>query len=308
MELFLASASVAAAVFVLIILILQYTAKNRLLFQQRIKAFSLQEKAENVIQEELSIPLRERMTRPLGRVVKALPKRALSAVTLEGLTRKLMLAGNPGNLSAAEFAALRFCLMLLFPVIVFLAALFSGIPLLKMSIFLLSAGTLGYFIPDLFLRFKRVSRQDEIKKELPDVLDLLTVSVEAGLGFDAAIAKVVEKMEGAFPRELGRVLQEIKMGKPRRQALKDLGCRVGVDEVNNFVSAVIQADQLGVSMGNVMRLQSRESREKRRRDAQERAMKAPVKMVVPLVLFIFPTIFIVLMGPAVLQILDSFIK
>lgn len=308
MELLMVTSLVSASVFVLVLLVIQVMAQNRLLFQQRVKTFSLQEKVENVIQEELSVPLRQRITSPLSRIVKALPDRALSAVTLEGLTRKLMLAGYPGNLSAAEFIALRYSLLVIFPITSFMISLFSGIRPVKMGLILLAAGLLGYFIPDIFLKIKYISRQDEIRRQLPDVLDLLTVSVEAGLGFDAAIAKVVEKMDGALPKELGRLLQEIKMGKPRREALKDLNDRIGVDGVNNFVSAVIQADHLGVSMGNVLRIQSKDSREKRRQQAQEKAMKAPVKMVLPLVFFIFPTIFIVLLGPAIIQLWDHFIK
>ena len=249
---------------------------------------------ENAIQEELSVP-QERLTRP-RRVVRALPERALPAITLEGLSTKLMLAGYPGNLSAAEFVALRYSLMLLLPGIMFVVILFSGYSLLHAGMLIFFSGFLGYFIPDLFLKIKRTSRQEEIRRQLPDVLDLLTVSVEAGLGFDAAVSKVVEKMDGALPRELGRLLQEIKMGKPRRESLKDLRDRIAVEDVSNFISAVLQADHLGVGIGNVLRLQASDSREKRRQEAQEKAQKAPVKMVLPLVLFIFPAIFIVLLG------------
>ena len=263
---------------------------------------------ENAIQEELSVPLSERLTRPLRRVVRALPERALPAITLEGLSTKLMLAGYPGNLSAAEFVALRYSLMLLLPGIMFVVILFSGYSLLHAGMLIFFSGFLGYFIPDLFLKIKRTSRQEEIRRQLPDVLDLLTVSVEAGLGFDAAVSKVVEKMDGALPRELGRLLQEIKMGKPRRESLKDLRDRIAVEDVSNFISAVLQADHLGVGIGNVLRLQANDSREKRRQEAQEKAQKAPVKMVLPLVLFIFPAIFIVLLGPALLNIIDTFSK
>ena len=308
MELWIISGLVFIAVLMLFMLVISQAAHSRLTLQQRIKTYSLHKKAENVIEEELSVPLRDRLTRPLSRVAKALPKRALPAVTLEGLSTKLMLAGYPGNLSAAEFIALRYSLMLVVPGIVLLISLFSGSRLLETGMLLLIAGVVGYLIPDIFLKLKRISKQNEIRRQLPDVLDLLTVSVEAGLGFDAAISRVVDKMEGAFPRELGRLLQEIKMGKPRREALKDLNERIAVENVSFFVTAVLQADQLGVSLGNVLRLQSRDSREKRRRAAQEEAMKAPVKMIVPWVLFIFPAIFIVLLGPALINIMDAFAK
>lgn len=295
-------------VFVVLLIVLQYFAANRIMLQQRVAAFSLEQKIESAIQEELSIPLGERLTKPLHKIAKALPAKAMPAVTLDGLTNKLMLAGYPGNLSAAEFIALRYSLMVVFPLVVVVAGSISGTSFTPLMLSLIIACLLGYVAPDFFLKIKRSQRQNEIGKELPDVLDLLTVSVEAGLGFDAAIAKVVEKMKGEFPKELGRLLQEIKMGKPRREALRDLGSRVDVDSVNSFISAVVQADQLGVSMGNVLRIQSKDIREKRRQEAQEQAQKAPIKIIFPIAFFIFPALFIVILGPAMINILDAFAK
>jgi len=161
-------------------------------------------------------------------------------------------------------------------------------------------------LPSYFLKTRAAQRAEEIQDNLPDVLDLLTVSVEAGLGFDAALVKVVEKIRGVVSQEFGRVLQEIKMGKPRRDALRDLGGRSGTDDMVSFVGSIIQADQLGVSIGNVLRLQSEQMRQKRRQRAEEKALKAPVKMLIPLILFIFPTIFIVVLGPAALEIMNVF--
>jgi len=305
MQLIIISFLIVFAVFSLLMLVINGLSHTRLTLEQRINSYILQQKPENVIEEELSVPLQERLTRPLRRLSRALPERALNAVTLEGLSTKLMLAGYPGNLSASEFIALRYSLMVVLPVIVLVVSLFSGITIVNTTMLLVFAGVLGYFTPDILLRFKRISRQEEIRKQLPDVLDLLTVSVEAGLGFDASVSKVVEQMEGPLPQELRRYLQETKMGKPRREALKDLNDRVGVENVSSFITAVLQADQLGVAIGKVLRLQARDSREKRRRQAQEQAMKAPVKMIFPLVLFIFPAIFIVLLGPAVIKIIDT---
>ena len=306
MELIITSVLVFLAVLVYALMAVHYLVANRILFRQRVKAYSPKMKIESAIQEELSMPLRERLTRPLQGIAKALPAKALSAVTIDGLTTKLMLAGYPGNLTAAEFIALRYSLAVLFPLVVIVGGVISGTSLARLALTLVLAGLVGYLSPDVFLKIKRSGRQMEIRRQLPDVLDLLTVSVEAGLGFDAAIAKVVEKMEGPFPQELGRLLQEIKMGKPRREALKDLQDRIDVDSVNSFVSAVIQADQLGVSMGNVLRIQSKDIREKRRQEAQEQAQKAPIKIIFPVVLFIFPALFIVILGPAVLNFMDSF--
>ena len=143
-------------------------------------------------------------------------------------------------------------------------------------------------------------------KSLPDVLDLISVSVEAGLSFDAALQKVVEKTSGPLTQEFEKTLQEINMGKPRREALRDMADRINVNDITVFLSAVIQADQLGVSISNVLSIQSKQVRENRRMRAEEAAQKAPVKILIPLVVFIFPTLLIVLLGPAVLQILDNF--
>lgn len=162
----------------------------------------------------------------------------------------------------------------------------------------------GCFLPDYWLKTKIKKRKDEIERSLPDVLDLVMVSVEAGLGFDAALLKVVEKQKGVLAEEFSKVLQEIKMGRPRRDALKDLAKRNNVEDLSNVIASLVQADQLGISMGGVLRNQSRQLRQKRRQRAEEQAQKAPVKIIIPLVLFIFPCIFIVTLGPAIIRIMD----
>lgn len=163
---------------------------------------------------------------------------------------------------------------------------------------------MGMFIPYLFLEKKISDRRNILRRELPDVLDLLTVSVEAGLGFDSALVKLSEKMKGPMVDEFTRMLQEIRIGVARRDALRSLAARCNVQDISLFTSALIQADQLGVSVSNVLRVQSLDMREKRKQRAEEQAMKAPIKMVFPLVFFIFPTLFIVLLGPALLQIIN----
>jgi tight adherence protein C len=170
---------------------------------------------------------------------------------------------------------------------------------------LLGFAFLGYYLPKVYLKQRRVNRMKVLEKELPEVLDLLTVCVEAGLGFDAALSKVVEKSQSNLAKEFRRVLQEIKIGKPRREALRNMANREQVDDLSNFIGAVIQADQLGVSMANMLRLQAQVMRQKRRQKVEEEAMKAPVKMLLPLVFFIFPCIFIVVLGPALIQFLTQ---
>ena len=163
----------------------------------------------------------------------------------------------------------------------------------------------GYLFPDSWLKAKVRHRLTEIQDTLPDVLDLLTVSVEAGLGFDAALLKVSEKQKRVLGQEFLRVLQEIKMGRPRRDALRDMSKRFEVDDLRSFISSLVQADQLGISIGGVLRNQSIQIRQKRRQRSEEKAQKAPIKMMLPLVFFIFPCIFIVVLGPIILQLMDS---
>jgi len=308
MELYMISGLVFVSVYTVLMLLAKTVGQNKLIIRQRLRQYSKQETVENAVQEELNRPLRERIFKPMLKNFSLLIEKFLPHRSRENLKNKLLLAGSPGNLSPNEFAAIRYAMILIFAfAAVGLSAYFNW-EMVQSSFLFLLGGTAGYAIPELYLLKKRQRRESEIQKTLPDVLDLLTVSVEAGLGFDAALAKVVEKMDGILSDEFSRVLQEIKMGKPRKEALRDLNRRTAVEELSNFISSIIQADQLGVSIGGVLRLQAKETRQKRRQLAEERAMKAPVKMVIPLVLFIFPSVFIVILGPALLQIFDVLMK
>jgi tight adherence protein C len=162
----------------------------------------------------------------------------------------------------------------------------------------------GLLAPNYWLKSRIKQRQEEIVRTLPDILDLIMVSVEAGLGFDAAIMKVVEKQKGALATEFSTVLQEIKIGKPRRDALRDMARRNNIEDLSNVIAALVQADQLGISIGGVLRNQAKQVRQKRRQRAQEQAQKAPVKIMIPLVFFIFTSVFIVILGPAMITILE----
>ena len=165
---------------------------------------------------------------------------------------------------------------------------------------------LGGFLPEFWLSTRITRRKKLIEKALPDVLDLLSVSVEAGLGFDGAVAKVSEKFSDPIAGEFRVFLKEVKVGKPRADALRALGERTGLPDMQTFIAAIVQADQLGVSISKVLRVQSDQMREKRRQRSEEQAMKMPIKMLFPLMFFIFPTIFIVILGPAVIQLGKAF--
>jgi len=164
---------------------------------------------------------------------------------------------------------------------------------------------IGFMFPDLWLTSRIKARQKSVFRALPDALDLLTICVEAGLGFDAAMAQVNMKWEDELALEFGRVLQEIRLGKLRREALRDMSDRLGVSELTSFVAAVIQSEQLGVSMAKVLRIQSDQMRVRRRQMAEEEAHRAPIKMIFPIGLLIFPSILMVLLGPAALLLFRS---
>lgn len=163
----------------------------------------------------------------------------------------------------------------------------------------------GFFMPQLLLQSRINSRQDEIRKAMPDALDLLTICVQAGLGFDAAMNKVAEKWDDELADEFDKVLREIRLGKVRREALRNMSDRIGISEMTSFVAAIIQSEQLGVSMAKVLRIQSDQMRTRRRQIAEEKAQQAPVKMLFPMALLIFPSLLIILLGPAGLQLKNS---
>jgi tight adherence protein C len=166
-------------------------------------------------------------------------------------------------------------------------------------------GVMGLYGPVYWLRTKVMQRRTEIQKALPDAMDLLTIAVEAGLGFDAAMARVTDKFRNALADEFAQVLQETRLGRPRLEALDDMGRRTGVEDLHNFVQAVIQSEQMGVGVAKILRLQSDEMRRKRRQRAQEKAAQASLKMMLPMVGCIFPTIWIVLIGPAILIVMKA---
>ena len=214
------------------------------------------------------------------------------------LRRQLLLAGEPGKLKPQEFIMLKLVISALTCIIGFILP----IPLSQVALLL----AFSWLVPDLYLQQRIRKRQQDITLAIPDILDLLTVSVEAGLGFDAAVARVVDKAEGPLAEELGRMLYEMRIGRPRRDALRDLSERTGVGYLQNFAAAVIQADQLGVSISKVLRIQSQDIRRQRRQKAEEEAMKAPIKMLLPLVGLVFPSLFIILLGPSILHFMSAF--
>jgi len=254
---------------------------------------------------ELSRPFSERILFPMIRGSSAFVSRFTPQRSIENTQHKLELAGNPNNWSAAEFLGIRGLAALLLAALTFVLLMLTGAGVTRQLLFSGAMGLLGFFLPVVWLGRRISSRQDEIVKTLPDALDLLTISVEAGLPFDGAMQRVAEKWDNELSKGFQRLLTEMQMGKSRRDALRDMSNRMDVPDVTSFVAALIQADQLGISIAKVLRIQAEQMRIKRRQRAEEKAQQAPIKMLIPMTFLIFPTILIIIMGPALLVLKES---
>jgi tight adherence protein C len=244
--------------------------------------------------------------RAMGPAVTSLARvvlRVSPKSTVESINLKLLGAGLGRSFSPTAFLATKGILAMMGLLLGLMAGSGSGS---KGVLIAFGLGVMGLMLPDTVLTFKGRSRRDRIQAELPDALDLLAVSVEAGLGFDGAITKLTEHMDGPLAEEFALSLGEMRIGESRSEALKKMSERVGSPAMAAFTRAVIQADQLGISLGRILRLQAAEARNRRQAAAEERAMKAPIKMLFPTVLFIFPAMFIVILGPAFMNLSKLF--
>ncbi len=257
---------------------------------------------------ELQQPFMERVVIPIIKRVGEISTRFTPQQLLQETTLKIELAGNPGRIDAATFLATRFVGAALFGGGLLLISFLSATPwpLGRVTMVVGIFTALGFFFPQLWLQGRINSRQGEVRKAMPDALDLLTICVEAGLGFDAAMSKVSQKWENELSIMFGRCIREVQLGKPQREALRDMSARIGLPELTSFTAAVIQSQILGVSLAKVLRIQSDQMRMKRRQFAEELAHKAPVKMIIPMALLTFPSIMIILMAPAAFQIAGAF--
>lgn len=275
--------------------------------QARLAEFIQRGDVTSLEEIELSQPFSERVIVPIVRKFGEFSARFTPQKAIQDTARKMELAGNPWPIDAATFLALRFVLSLVLGGLMLVIVIFFPFTEDTTNNFLTVFGGffLGFYYPHLVLTRKITERQAEIRKAMPDALDLLTICVEAGLGFEAAMSKVAEKWDNQLALAFQRTLKEIQLGKVRREALKDMSDRLGIAEMTSFVAAIIQSEQLGVSMAKVLRIQSDQMRVKRRQFAEEMAHKAPIKMIIPMALLIFPSILIIILTPAALQILGS---
>ena len=261
--------------------------------------------ARNLEELELQQPFVERTLRPLVGRLSHMGGRLSSASSAGTAEKRLAMAGNPGDLKLTDWMGVKMLVGIATGVIMFLVfgLLAAGI---IPGIFLGLVGFgIGYIVPEFWLGGRIKARQKLILKMIPDTLDLLTISVRAGLGFDAALAKVVEKLPGPLTDEFRRALAEVRVGKARRDALRDMVPRTNVQPLSNFIGAIIQAETLGVSISKVLQVQSEQLRIERRQRAEEQAARAPIKMLFPLVGCIFPSLFIVILGPAIIAIVKT---
>ncbi|MDX2140125.1 MAG: type II secretion system F family protein [Chloroflexota bacterium] len=273
--------------------------------QERLAAFEDRTLPQSLDEVEMSMSFQDRVLLPVMRNLSGLMTRLTPQKQLEAARHKIELAGM--SMEPSLFFGMRIVLMIALAFMGFLLAFrFStSTPAAQGLLYVLGGAVLGFILPEMWIRSKISRRQQGIVKALPDALDLLVICVEAGLGFDMAMGKVYEKWDNDLAVSFGRVLREIQLGKTRRDALKDMANRMDVPDVTSFTAAIIQADQLGVSMGRILRVQADQMRVKRRQRAQEKAHQAPVKMMIPMVLLIFPSIWIVLLGPAAIILLNT---
>lgn len=273
---------------------------------ERLASFADRPATATLEERELAQSFSQRMLKPMIKSWSLWLGARTPVKSNEKVRLKLAKAGNPSGMGVNEFAGLRILVALgLGAGMGFFLAFGAGAP--SLAIFLGPIfGVFGFLLPGIWLDRKIKARKKEITKALPDAIDLLTISVEAGLGFDPALMRVAEKWDNALTREFARVLSEMRIGKTKREALREMAQRADEDGLSSFVSSVIQADQLGVAITHVLRIQSEAMRMKRRQRAEAAAQKAPLKMLFPMIFLIFPALYVVILGPAVPQVMDAF--
>ena len=255
---------------------------------------------------ELAAPARTRLVLPGARRLTGVAKRLTPAGVVERLRMELVYAGSPRGWDAERVLIAKLLLAVGLTLLGLISAAVGDLqPLVRVALPVTGA-FVGWFAPEWIVRSRSQARQDAIARALPDALDLMSITVEAGLGFDSALQRVSKEMGGPLGQELFRVVQEMRLGKSRSEALRDLGERTNVPALKEFILAMIQAEVFGISITQVLKVQADEMRLKRRQSIEEKAMRVPVKMIFPLVMFILPATFIVLAGPAILRIVDAF--
>ncbi|MCD2137989.1 type II secretion system F family protein [Salinicoccus halitifaciens] len=277
--------------------------KNRMVPGRIALYFPDEDVSEDINIDMEGASFKDRMIKPGWKSIKKKFQRKLAKDKVDKMEVRLLQAGM--KLSPIEFKMVQWILSGGLVVLSVLVMVFMNISVFHGILLILTGIGAGITLPKMNMNMKAKKRQAQALKELPDFLDLLTISLEAGLGFDAALSKVVAKKPGVLSEEFKFVLEEVRLGRTRRQGLAAMIERLPVEELKSLVFSIIQAEKLGIGMVTVLRVQTEEIRELRKQRAEEKAMKAPVKMLFPMVLFIFPALFIVLLSPAIMQFLDA---
>lgn len=273
--------------------------------ETRIQSFRNRTLLKDDLSVDLDISFMDRVLKPSVERIAETAAKVLPQKSISEIQHQLVMAGNPMRLNTfLTFWAAMMGVVMLGALLVLVSVSFPLIPH-KLGIFALLF-FIGYFYPRMWLKSKVKAKQKLVIKALPDALDLITTCVEAGLGLDAALQRVADKSDGPLAEELQKMLRDVAMGKLRREAMTELSERIGVEELTNFINSIIQAEQLGVGIAQVLRVQSDQLRTARRQRAERAAHEAPIKMLFPLVLFIFPAFLIVILGPAAIRIADAF--
>ncbi len=255
---------------------------------------------------ELELPFSERVLKPMLHALLHAFGKLSPSKNAGKIKQNLEQAGNPGNLTPTMFVGVRMSVALIGLGIGFYFARMLELPLINSMLCLVLGAMIGYTMPGIWLDRKMKARKKAIFRAMPDALDLLAISVEAGLGFDLALQRVADKWDNELSKEFKRVISDTRLGTPRREAMKAMAERCGVEELSNFVQAVVQAEQLGVSIGRILKVQAEQLRTRRRQKAEEQAQKAPIKMLFPMVFLIFPSLLVVILGPAIPKLFGAF--
>ncbi|CAM3619144.1 type II secretion system F family protein [Nocardioides zeicaulis] len=267
---------------------------------------AISQSTPDMLATELERPFAERVLGPLGDRLVGTGRKLVRADTAQKLQYRLNIAGNPPGWDANRIIGLKVLGLVVFSGLGFLYIAGQGWPFVRTVIAIVLVGAFGYVLPNVLLYNAGQKREKLMRNSLPDALDLLTVSVEAGLGFDAAVDRVARNTDGPLSSEFARLLQEMNIGVGRSDAMRAMAERTSLDDLKSFCLAMVQADSLGIPIGRVLRIQSGEMRTKRRQRAEEKAQQVPVRMMIPLVLFILPCLFLVIMGPAGIQMAETF--
>jgi tight adherence protein C len=299
---------------VILLIIVLFVAASAFAFMEvatypaRLKARSIKRAADYgrvrvLSRSETDVRFRERIVQPAAARLAAVALKLNPRLSIDAIGTRLLSAGLAQRVTPASFLAVKGAATVAGALFGFLLVAVAGS--LGALVLPLAFGAMGFIAPEIVLSSRIRSRRDSVRSKLPDALDLLAVSVEAGLGFDGAITKLTEHMDGSLVEEFGLLLSEIRMGESRQTALKNMAERVGAPELSSFVRAVVQADQLGISLGRILRVQAADSRLRRQAAAEEKAMKAPIKMLFPTMFFIFPAMFVVLLAPAMMALMKT---